>query len=518
MVKADHLESTHVRTVVAHVADRRGAFDLLLEDSVVRGLIDLDIRHLATVEAFASNLLGTSFQGLTFSMRAHPDSTNPLTEELSPVRPGPSVDGVVADVAAVLAPAAFARFDAPRRGTSVFDGTNNEEFLLQLPDLDPARHRAGERISFRAGAASVARLATELERPLSFVHAPVSAPTHHSVPRGITGPCLRVGVAFARYDDRLRLRFGTELVDICCREGYGLWQRGAVAGMADHDFWRPLVPLPEGNGRRDVPTYTVGPGGPDAPVTDRPVDHALAVTCVGTAMPGATDALLQVLAQAGAPLGALAETTLDDMGIIHLMTRTPLTPAAVAALRPGRRADVAVGEALGLAHPPTSDRLAHYRALVSSRAEVAPDPHLAAIWLAWTTPATPDALRHTVRALRSALDAISARYGAGDDPIDDDHLNIEYLVGREVSDDWLRGRMKVAVDLGALGGLRPDAGETVSPARLGQFCRDVERQWRALLSNALRTANVDLEVVWRESWIGRWASMHVDPRDQRDER
>ena len=94
---------------------------------------------------------------------------------------------------------------------------------------------------------------------------------------------------------------------------------------------------------------------------------------------------------------------------------------------------------------------------------------------------------------------------------------MELLEAGTSADDWLRGRMKVAVDLSALGALTTGDG-TISPANLGQFCSDVERRWRSLLTLGLGTANVELEVVWRESWLGRWASMHLDPPDPRDER
>jgi hypothetical protein len=514
MVKANRLASTHVRTVLAHTVDQRGVLDDVLSDDVVRELIGVDIHETATVEAFVCHLLGTTFHGLTFSMASQPDGALPVHPNLVVLDPGKPEDGPIGRVADELAPASFARSDAPRRAWSVFDGTANDEYLIQLPDhavARPAVPAAGARaghephISFRQAAAKVAHLATQLERPLSFVHAPVSAPTRHDVPRRVTGPCLRVGVAFPRFDDRQRLRFGTELVDLCCRESYGLWQREAIAGMAEHDYWQPVVRLPPPANLRLAETFM-----------PRPDDHALAVTFVGTAVPGATEAILKVLARANAPVAALAVTTLDDMGIIHLLTRTRLSPAQIADLEAGQRADVALGAALGVEDPPLSDRLGHFRALFSTRPEVPPGPDLAAVWLAWATPATPDALRLTVRTLREALDAVWHRYRFADGPAADErHLNIEYLVGREVSDDWLRGRMKVAIDLRALGALAEPDG-TISRAGIGQFCSDVERRWRSRLTAELRTTNIDLDVVWRESWIGRWTSMHLDPRDERD--
>jgi hypothetical protein len=244
------------------------------------------------------------------------------------------------------------------------------------------------------------------------------------------------------------------------------------------------------------------------------IDRGLAVTCAGPARSGSTEAILQVLEQAGAPLAGLAETTLDDIALVHLFTSTPLTKAEVDALPTNLRADVLLSRALGLTEAVESDELRDYRVVVSSRQERRQAQELAAIWVTWAAPASNDALRLTVRTLRTALDVTWARYRrdtAG--PPSDGHLTIGYLLCREVSIDWLRGRMRISVDLDALG-VRGDGGDGgFSAARLGQFCSDLERQWRASLAFALGTPHVDLDVVWRESWMGRWVSLREAPRD-----
>jgi hypothetical protein len=78
--------------------------------------------------------------------------------------------------------------------------------------------------------------------------------------------------------------------------------------------------------------------------------------------------------------------------------------------------------------------------------------------------------------------------------------SIEYLISRAVSVDRLRGRAKIALDLESLA---PLGGGT--DAWLGRLCSEIERRWRADLSFTLGTPRVDLEVVWRESWLGRWS-------------
>jgi hypothetical protein len=368
-----------------------------------------------------------------------------------------------------------------------------------------------------------------MERPLSFIHAPVAAPLPRDIPRGVTGSGLRFGVAFPRFDDSHRLSFGTKLIGLCCDNDYGLWQRATSVGDHTYDYWQPVVPPPA--------SAKGGTAGDQASGTR----HGLAVTCVGPARPGTTEAILHVLAHAGAPLLGLSATTLDDIAIIHLFTHSPLGKRDVDALAlpADLRADSALNAALGQKEPVHRDKLRDYRAVVSSRRERAPDPGLAALWLAWTAPATPDALRLTVETLRAALDGTWARHRAGaTGDARSGHLNIEYLVCREVSADRLRGRMRVAIDLDALGVKvsaapapgrlwararshratrddrgRPEGDGPVWPSRIGQFCSDLERQWRTSLSFALRTTQVELDVVWRESWLRTWTGVDSDTHD-----
>lgn len=506
LTRAGRVDATHVRTVVAHVQDRRGVLEALLDPSVLADWVGVDITgDASTVEAFACQLAGTSFHALTFSLRPSADGPFPTTSVLTPVPTGPlALPDTVRSrpVAEVFGGARLATYDTARRSTSVFDGTTIEEFLLELPGAAPPAE-PGAGLSFREIAAQVTELTTRMKLPLSFLHAPVAAATAPGVARGVTGRCLRFGVAFAPFDDSGRLTFGTRLVALCSENGYAMWER-ATGREATYDYWDAVVPLPRagaaGSGR-----------GPGASAGGRPAaGTALAVTCVGPARPGTTDAVLQVLERAGAPLIGLSETALDDIAVIHLLTRTPRSPVP-----PdddlGRRADEALQRALGATGTDLvlDDRLRDYRALVSPRAERRTDSGLAALWLGWTTPVAAHALELTVRTLGAALDDIAGRYGSPDRRPLDGHLNIEYLVCREIP--WahrLHGRMRLAVDLDALGVRRGEDED-----RLGRFCSDVERLWRTSLSFALGTAHVELEVVWRESWLGRWATLRATAQD-----
>jgi hypothetical protein len=121
-----------------------------------------------------------------------------------------------------------------------------------------------------------------------------------------------------------------------------------------------------------------------------------------------------------------------------------------------------------------------------------------ALWLGWSTPASPDALALTVSTMRAALDAVLA----DNDGATVTRPSIDYLICREVSADRLRGRAKVSLDLDLVPAATGRGGDL---SWLGAFCSEVERRWRAELPFVLGTPQVDLDVVWRESWIGRWS-------------
>lgn len=512
MTRANRVDATHLRTVLAHVEDRRGVLEALLDRSVLCTLAKLDIiRETSTVEAFACQLFGVSFHGLTFSLRPSPNRPFPSTSLLTKVAVGKMPKRVKKSVPAVIEDPTLAMYDIARLPTTVFDGATTEQYLVQLPHTGASDQPQSDPRSFRDLALRVTGLARSIQRPISFIHAPTAAPTYLNAPRSVTGPCLRVGLAFPELDGGRRLSFGTELVALCSDEGYGLWQRPTSSGNQIHDYWQPVVPPEAGTSGRAAACEVPLPG------------PGLAVTCVGPARAGSTQAILQILAHARAPLLALSATTLDDIAVIHLVTRAPLGHKIDALDLPtDLRADAVLNTALTQKPPHLTDRLRDYRAVVSSHTERPSDPDLVALWLAWTAPAAPDTLRLTVETLRTALDSVSARYMADTaDKTRDGHLNIEYLVCREVSGDRLRGRMRVAIDLAALGVTAAPAEPVETPtgsddspvSRLSHFCSDLERQWRTSLSFALRTSQVELDVVWRESWLGRWTRLEPDSQD-----
>jgi hypothetical protein len=244
------------------------------------------------------------------------------------------------------------------------------------------------------------------------------------------------------------------------------------------------------------------------------------VTCVGPAHRGTTAAILRVLDRADVPVPALSVGTLDDLSFVHVVAgATPGSPtsgtAAAPAVEPGEPAPAALRRLFGPARsgdrpddsglhldvPGAADDpdglLADFRVMATPYPAPGPPGDKQSLWLAWSTPATHGALSLIVKSARAALTGALGTEPAGGTAA---RPSIEYLISRAVSVDRLRGRAKIALDLGTLG--RPDTG---TGDWLGRLCSEIERRWRADLSFTLGTPRVDLEVVWRESWLGRWS-------------
>jgi hypothetical protein len=490
MTKANRVDATHIRAVVTQLEDARGALELMLDEAIARGPLNFEPEDASTIEAFVCELLGTGFLGLTFSLRGGNGRHLPSASELVDMPVGELIETPTSPMPQVYDQATVKVFDTARRPTAVFDDTTNDEYLVMLPRVD-VRRSPRLRTSFRGCAQLVARLVTASGRSLSFLQAPVAPPQMADGPRRVMGDCLRFGVAFPRYDQSSRLRFGARLVEACLAAGYGLWQHGRARAAGEDDYWQHVVPPPADIGGAGS-AYEAGVGG-----------QGVAITCIGPARPGTTGAILQILERAHAPVGAIGETTLDDIAFVNLVTQTSASAGDVDALPV--EASAAIGRALGLKEWPVNSLLEDHRAVVSLRPDRSLPRELYALWVSWSVPGGRAALQLTVRTLRDALVTTSDRYRDRRSDVRRGHLNIEYLVCREVSVDSLRGRMKVAIDLDALD-LGGRGREGVSESALGRFCSDVERQWRAELTFALGSPHVDLDVVWRESWVGRWAS------------
>jgi hypothetical protein len=208
------------------------------------------------------------------------------------------------------------------------------------------------------------------------------------------------------------------------------------------------------------------------------------------------------LRENGCHVSAIFVTTLDDLAIINLV----VSPERMVGRRGARSspAGLVLAKMFAPQMDPADERITlldDYRTLVTPVLRVAsPKESLAAIWLAWSTPARPGALEVAVHTARSSFDIVGRRYGPTIG-----QASFDYLVCRAVSVDRLHGRSKVAVDLKpVVRGLDDD----VIPGALGNFCSEIERQWRNEISFVLGTAGVDLEVVWRESWIGHSGALH----------
>ena len=497
MATPNRINSTHIRALVAHTEDRSGNIELLLDRALLGSdPIRMDSDEVPAVEAFVCEFESVGMLAFTFPRRAGQGVVYSPNPRLVPIEPKSSAGRHMRSETRLSGPTA-AIFDAARSPSSLFDGTTVDEFLVEVPDVDPLVHGERARPSFLECATTLASIVLRRGCAFSFIHAPAAAPEDRDRPRRVAGSFLRVGIAVPRFDAARRMLLGRDLVVACHEKGFGLWQRDEGDATNFVDYWRELVPLERDRmGRSWV--YEIDSA-----------SALLAMTAIGPARLGSTAGVLHLLEQAGAPLGGLAVTTLDDIAFINVMTKCPKRTKLVDSS--GRAADTAIAQALGLELRDAVSALRQYRVKISKHPP--PISHTLpldrAVWLTWSTPAVPDALRLTVQTARRALRNAAESHGLVDGSHKRDAPNIEYLICREVSVDRLRGRMKVALNLDALGRSRSD---NVVPleSMLGQVCSDIEREWRAELAFALGNPRIELEVVWRESWIGRWATLHGD--------
>src|SRR5262249_859929 len=142
-----------------------------------------------------------------FSLRPNANRAFPARSILTRVVPGTLDDGTEPPE---LRRAVWGIYDTARRPTAVFDGMITQEFLVELPTA-----HTGQGLSFRDAAGEVAGRAVPHDRPIAFMPAPGAAPREATLPRGVTGSSLRIGVAFRPLDDSGQLAFGTSLIDLC---------------------------------------------------------------------------------------------------------------------------------------------------------------------------------------------------------------------------------------------------------------------------------------------------------------
>jgi hypothetical protein len=479
------VNSAQIIGAVAHFKDDPGALSPFLDEEVFDRLVPESASEAGTLECFSIAYYGVGFVAFTAlkpagagepPLRSVEMSPSPVMREplarlprRSRLRPG----SVVYDL------------QATRPSRLGYTDRAVTEFLVELPEGVAARPSG-----LRIAADRIAEWVWDERHALTFIHWPGSPPAVDGAWRTAEGPCVRFGVATPSQDVPGRLSFGRTLLERCADLGYGLWIRQAGEPTGPYDYWRCLYspePRPE--------------GGPASGWRPRSAPH-LAVTCVGPAHRGTTAAIMRLLDEGRVAVPALSVATLDDLSIVHFVAEPP-AGAPAPAVQPGEPAPVALRRLFGLPAaakgPNGSDaRFARFRVVATPyAASPGVGGRRQSLWLAWATPASHNALSLIVKSARVALTGtLEAYLPEAAKP------SIEYLICRAVPIDRLRGRAKVSLDLESLAPPDADIGRT---DWLGRLCSQIESRWRADLSFTLGTPRVDLEVVWRESWLGRWS-------------
>jgi hypothetical protein len=487
------VNSAQITGAVAHFKDDPGALSPFLDPEVFDRLVPRSAAEARTLECFSVAYYGVGFVAFTALKTA--GAGEPPLRSVEMTR-SPVVRELLGRLSrrTLLRPdSAVNELRATRPSRLGLTDRAVTEYLVKVPP--PV---AAEPEGLRVAACRIAGWVWEDRHALTFIHWPASPPAIVGAWRTAEGPCIRFAVASPRQAVGARLAFGRKLLERCVGLGYGLWIRQSGEPAGPYDYWRCL--------------FSPDPAAENGPAADwrpAPAPH-LAVTCVGPAHRGTTAAILRMLNRADVPVPALSVGTLDDLSFVHVVAgATAGSPGATAnaasAVEPGEPATAALRRLFGLR--PALDGpdglddpdglLADFRVMATPYPAPGPAADKQSLWLAWSTPATHGALSLIVRSARAALTGALEIEPAGRSVA---RPSIEYLISRAVSVDRLRGRAKIALDLGSLG--LPGAG---TGDWLGRLCSEIERRWRADLSFTLGTPRVDLEVVWRESWLGRWS-------------
>ena len=407
-----------------------------------------------------------------------------------------------------------AAWSLDRSRSFLYDGASQVEALMLLRDCTIHDASRWSR-RFRDVCAAVANAAVESNVPLLFVYGPSAPPfdgsnlddqhQRYSIPlewRAPEGPALRFSVALSKVDFEGQERFRRRLVEVSIHLGCDLYFRRGY-GDRKGPGWEGIVSNP--NGSISDPESELG-------------DH-LALTAVGPATVGSTRDLLRLINVQGLGVASIAISALESIAFINLLLWVPRTSTIfqdslplgsqsphirtsdLGGLRqlliPDSVAAAGVGEDL-VDYP----RLKHYRFFASRpmvEGAATSMENRRPIWMAWRTPRVPNAMEYTIKTLRNAVER---------ELVSGSSLRLDFLICRESSEDWLRGRCKVSVswhDLRRVDvrGSRDDASVSRTKDNIGYWCSRVERHWRTRLSRELHSTWVETEVAWRERWIGR---------------
>ena len=384
----------------------------------------------------------------------------------------------------VLSPATRSTFfSAARPWDSIYDGRSSEEFCLELPGLDATCGGAGRgaQINFAAVVRDVASLTRDRRLALWFVHAPAMPPGARDTVRRMNRSCVRVGVSLPS-QLRERTSFAAELATGLAELGVGLYMRQPPEGGSRLDYWARITSASAATERaRDNLSSWVD-------------DNASRLTAIGPARPGVTAHIVESIERCGYTLQGLSMTSLQGLAIVHLVAGRPGAGPERALMAPSVHR-CPIDRALGLQpHSggcPTED----YQVVVSADHLTVPvGAGASGVWLVWSIDPDDHALVASLGRARAALESASASHRIGGP------ISFEYLIGRVSPQGRLRCRARVAIGPGAAS--PPTTGE------MGQFCSDVERFWRREMLSQLSGRPFELEVVWRESWIGRSSSLH----------
>lgn len=357
----------------------------------------------------------------------------------------------------------------------------------------------------------VAERATELDAPLLFVQAP-AAPPHRNFNseewRRANSLAVRFSIAVSesRPSDLLVLR--SKIVEYCLDRGFGYYETDRRFGQRNGEWFAVVLESASKYAGRKL-DYS------DADRAQQPL-RIVPLTVTGPARVGTTNEVLKFLTANGVHIASASITSIADQSIIHL---------GLAGTRRGRDDQVESGSADRLREivrmvrpvplPPAfvaPPVLSDYQFVAGPPvlADASLDRDRGSVWIGWDLPgADPGSLGVLLTALGTAFAKV-----LGQGPAEEIDPNIDYLVSRELSHGSTAGRAKISVSMTDVQGTMHRAYPDSHDFRT-DFCRRLEAAWKVEVSTSAlglvkvsQGRSLDLAVVWRETYLGRWANLH----------
>lgn len=397
----------------------------------------------------------------------------------------------------------------------LYRGSRYTEVFLRIPTQ--GQYDLSDALALAAVLRELSAAAVEQHAPILFLQSPAAAPgrspqqvLEDDLPADVTNdaPWRRsqaFGVRFAIGLDPLgargRMSFFSRLGEFATRRGLAVWLGDRRGDRRGGQWFRTVGAVEQRY--QDWVSDCFGSCVGVLPT------HGYPVTVVGPARVGSSHEIFSRLASVGVPILAASIAALEDLAIIHLVVPVKRSSDGVSPLDQRRAGPVDElltrfvgrhGAALVSSIVPGDEQAfrvaVDYVAYGGQLVRIHPyeSGNERAVWCAWQVPNSATALSDVLAALMAAITVVTGAATSA---------SIDYLLSRRVSNGALHGRCKLAMLGSVVGSIVVPEGRNSR----NEMCQRIESAWRSGLSEGIGSSQVEVEVAWRELWLGRWASV-----------